>query len=116
MDKLRHFLSEHLKDIVIVALFTLAVFLFGKLINSLVLGTARSGMVWIVNIFTCVYLFVIVLTADPRTTFPRLGKKLTPEGTIHRENSTMDRIPPPWTLSAITLCLWTLWLAYKYRY
>jgi hypothetical protein len=36
MDKFREFLSYHWKDIIIVALFTLAVFLAAKFVNYLV--------------------------------------------------------------------------------
>ena len=34
MGKFRHFLGEHFKDIIIVALFTVAVFAVGKLFNG----------------------------------------------------------------------------------
>ena len=37
MSKFRQFLSEHFKDIIIVALFTLAIFFVGKLFNSYVI-------------------------------------------------------------------------------
>ena len=36
VDKFRHFLREHLKDVIIVALFTVTVFAIGKLFNSCV--------------------------------------------------------------------------------
>ena len=36
MDKLRHFVSKRLNDMIIVALFTLAIFLIGEFINGLV--------------------------------------------------------------------------------
>jgi hypothetical protein len=37
MGKLRQFTSEHFKDIITVAFFTFAVFLFGKLFNSCII-------------------------------------------------------------------------------
>jgi hypothetical protein len=40
VDKFRHFLREHLKDVIFVALFTVAVFAIGKLFNSCVFPPA----------------------------------------------------------------------------
>jgi hypothetical protein len=42
MEKVRQFLSEHFKDIITVALFTLAVFLVGRLFNSCLIPLAVS--------------------------------------------------------------------------
>ena len=72
-------------------------------------------MVWIVLIFTFVYLFVIILTDDPRITFPRLAKKLTPEQEefVKRLRQWIEYLH----LGAFLLLLyaaWILWLAYKY--
>jgi hypothetical protein len=72
-------------------------------------------MAWIFLIFTVVYLFVIMLTDDPRTTFPRLAKKLTP-----RQDEFVERLRQ-WIeylhLGAFLLLFYAagvLWLAYKY--
>jgi hypothetical protein len=71
-------------------------------------------MAWIV-LFTFVYLFVIMLTDDPRTTFPRLAKKLTPgqEEFIERLRQWIEYLH----LGAVLLMLYAagvLWLVYKY--
>jgi hypothetical protein len=73
-------------------------------------------MVSIVLLFTFVYLVVIILTDDPRTTFPRLAEKLTPEQEvfIERLRQWIDYL----RLGAFLLLLyaaWILWLAYKFR-
>ena len=73
-------------------------------------------MVSIVLLFTFVYLFVIILTDDPRTTFRRLAEKLTPEQEefIERLRQWIDYL----RLGAFRLLLyaaWILWLAYKFR-
>ena len=73
-------------------------------------------MVWIVLLFTFVYLFVIISTDDPRTTFPRLAENLTPEQKefIERLRQWIDYL----RLGAFLLLLlaaWTVWLAYKYH-
>jgi hypothetical protein len=72
-------------------------------------------MVWIVLIFTFVYLFVIILTDDPRTTFPRLTKKLTPkqERFVERLRQWIEYLYLGVFL-LLLLAAWTLWLAYKY--
>ena len=72
-------------------------------------------MVWIVLIFTFVYLFVIILTDDPRTTFPRLTKKLTPEQErfVERLRQWIEYLHLGVFL-LLLLAAWTLWLAYKY--
>ena len=72
-------------------------------------------MVWIFLIFTFVYLVVIILTDGPRTTFPRLAEKLTPEQEefVARLRQWIEYL----RLGAFLLVLyaaWTLWLAYKY--
>jgi hypothetical protein len=72
-------------------------------------------MIWIFLIFAFVYLFVIVLSDDPRTYFPRLARKLTPE-----QEQFLEKLRQ-WIeylhVGAFLLLLyaiWTLWLAYKY--
>ena len=72
-------------------------------------------MAWIVVIFTFVYLFVIMLTDDPRNTFPRLAKKLTPgqEEFVERLRQWIEYLHlGPFLL--LFYAAGVLWLMYKY--
>jgi hypothetical protein len=72
-------------------------------------------MVWVFLFIGLIYLFVIILADDPRTTFPWLAKKLTPgqEEFVERLRQWIEYLH----LGAFLLMLYAavvLWLAYKY--
>jgi hypothetical protein len=72
-------------------------------------------MVWILLIFAFAYSIVIILSDDPRITFPRLATKLTPgqQQLVERLREWIERLHVKTFLLLFYVAV-VLWLMYKY--